>query len=357
MGVQGPVHAEWSHNLHDSELVGVCDIDGSKVKAMVAKYKCKGYTDYHEMLENKDIDAIIIVTPGELHAQMAIDAAKAGKHVAVEKPLCIELKEADEMIRAVKKAGVRDAYFENLCYAPTYATAKQVMDDGGIGDVFFIRCGESGGLGIDTYKAMFEKARKEGKKPSRGEYGILHGGGCHPIMCVRYLYDRQPAVRVYAETRSYARGEPMNEDVALVTITYKGGQIAWIDACSYALGTFDDRCEIYGTKGSILMDLYGVHMTTGIKVYSQPGFNPTIGSSRYPRGKGYFGTQTNWSHPMTDEERSLGYYHEQEAFLKSILAEERPSVNFDDGKATLEVIFAAYKSRDTGNSVTLPLTY
>jgi len=362
LGVQGPVHAEWSCNLAEAELTAVCDIIESRAKEAAAKYHCDWYTDYHEMLERKDIDAVIVVTPPDLHAPIAIAAAKAGKHIAVEKPMCMDLKEADEMINAVKKAGVLDCYFENLCYAPAYAMAKQIIDDGGIGEPFFMRCGESDGKGIDKYREMFKdilKTRKPEameKKPSKPVHGILHGGGCHPIMYCRYIFDRQPAIRVYAETRNYGwGGDPRIEDVALLTITYKGGQVAWVDACSYALGTFDDRAEIYGTKGTIFADLYGSHMTTGVKVYSQPGFNARIGSSRYPRGRGYFGVQTNWSHPIPDEEYSLGYYNEQQAFLRSILAGERPSVNFDDGKATLEVIFAAYESRDTGKVISLPL--
>lgn len=68
---------------------------------------------------------------------------------------------------------------------------------------------------------------------------------------------------------------------------------------------------------------------------------------------GYFGRHNNWSHPMPDEEYALGYFHEQKAFLRSVLSGIRPDVNFDDGRATLEVI--AYKSLETENAVSLPL--
>jgi len=243
-----------------------------------------------------------------------------------------------------------------LCYAPAYSTAKKIIADGGIGDVFFVRCGENDGKGLQTYGDEMEAARrKEGKAaPERRSYGILYGGGCHPIMYCRYVFDRAPVSKVYAETRNYAKFRP-SEDTAFLTITYSNGQVAWVDAGIYSLGTFDDRAEIYGTKGTILADLYGFHMNKGVKVFSQDGYDPAIGSSRYPFGFGYFGKQRNWSHPIPDEEYSLGYYHEQKAFLNSILAGTRPDVNFDDGKATLEVILAAYKSRDSGNAVSLPL--
>ena len=96
-------------------------------------------------------------------------------------------------------------------------------------------------------------------------------------------------------------------------------------------------------------------MNRGLKVFSQEGYDPAIGASRYPKGFGYFGRQKNWNHPIADEEYALGYFHEQKAFLNSVLKGTRPDVNFDDGKATLEVILAAYKSRDTGSAVSLPL--
>jgi len=354
-GVQGPVHANWSANMKEAELIAVCDVVESKAKELAAQYQCDWYSDYHQMLERKDIDAVFVVTPPSTHASIAIDAMKAGKHVAVEKPLCMSLEEADEMIKTSKKFGVYDCYLENLCYAPSYSMAKKIIDDGGIGDLYFVRCGESDGKGIDNYRQEMETIRKQqGKDAVKRSYGILYGGGCHPIMFCRYLYDRAPVTKVYAETRNYAKFRP-DEDVAIVTITYSTGQLAWVDSSVYALGTFDDRAEMYGTKGTILTDLYGSHMNRGVKVYSQDGFDPTIGSSRYPFGSGYFGSPRNWSHPTPDEEYSLGYYHEQKSFLKSILTDKRPDVNFDDGRATIEVILAAYKSRDTGNAVSLPL--
>jgi len=347
VGVQGPMHAEWSANLREAELVAVCDLVESRAKEVASRYQCDFYGDYHELLNRRDIDAVIIVTPPSTHAQVAIDAMKAGKHVALEKPLCMNLGQADEMISTAKKTGMLDCYFENLCYAPAYSTAKKIITDGGIGDVFFMRCGENDGKGLEEVELVQDE--KTGSKIYAT--GVLHEGGCHPIMFCRYVYDRAPVKKVYAQTRSHG-----GEDVAaFLTITYSTGQVAWVDASTYALGTFDDRAEIYGTKGTILADLYGIQMNNGLKVFSKEGYDPTIGSSRYPKGFGYFGRQPNWSHPIPDEEYSLGYYHEQQAFLRSLLKGERPDVNFDDGKATLEVIMAAHKSRETGNAVTLPL--
>lgn len=74
----GPIHAEWLATIPESELKAVCDIDENRAKEIASEYQIDWYTDYHEVLERKDIEAVTIVTPNYLHAPMAIEAAKAG---------------------------------------------------------------------------------------------------------------------------------------------------------------------------------------------------------------------------------------------------------------------------------------
>ena len=221
--------------------------------------------------------------------------------------------------------------------------ARQIIDAGGLGEVYFARVNECGGNGLQSLKPL-----KDAKKYFGMEWGYLLQGGCHPIQLSRVLFDREPAKRVFAAIRHYKHPDPKIDDTALLTIEFEGGQIAWIDACIYALGTFDDRAEIYGTKGSIFVDLYRQNPLT---VYSQVGYG-TIGAGQWgmPGGIG-----TGWGFPIPDEERSLGYFHEQQAWLNSLIKDEEHLQNFEDGRATLEIIFAAYKSGETGNAVSLPL--
>jgi len=86
------------------------------------------YSDYRELLKDKNVEIISITAPNRLHAQITIDAAKAGKHVVCEKPLCMTLEEADAMIEACGKAGVLLLYAEELFFAPKYVKAKQMAD-------------------------------------------------------------------------------------------------------------------------------------------------------------------------------------------------------------------------------------
>src|SRR5207302_505762 len=100
------------------------------------------YTDYRELLSDPQVEMISITAPNRVHAQITIDAARAGKHVVCEKPMCLTLEEADAMIDACRKAGVLLLYAEELFFAPKYVKAKQLADEGAFGRVHLVKQGE-----------------------------------------------------------------------------------------------------------------------------------------------------------------------------------------------------------------------
>jgi predicted dehydrogenase len=355
LGTIGAVHAYWYSQLPESNLVAVCDTRKSVVQELESRYHVRGYTDYRQMLEDKELEALTIAVPHFLHSKIAIEAAKSGKHVAVEKPLCMTLAEAKQMINAVKKAGVFDFYTENLCFAPSYALAKEIVDAGGLGDVHFCKARESGDM---VFESDTERKAIAGKKVDSWYYdyekaggGALMSTGVHAVQYVRYILGDIPARRVYAETLEGLGTKKQTgiEDAAIVTIRFEGNKVGEVETSFYATGGFDDKAEIYGNKGTILLDLY---KRNPIVVHSHVGYGN--------KGQSIFSTpevaDRGWAFPIPDERYELGYYHEQRHFLQSILGEKRPVVNFDDGKDTLEIVLAAYESHRTGNVVSLPLT-
>ncbi len=358
LGSIGPTHAQWCAGIPESELVAVCDLDEQRARSTADRYGASAYTDYRWVLERKDIDAVIVATPTFLHEPVMIEAAQAGKHVAVEKPLCLSLEQADAMIAAARAARVHTQYLENLCFSPCYRQAKEVIDAGGIGDVMFLRCCESSGGGVaaqqDAYGALHSGAPSGGEGQTLGSWyldeaksggGALMSTGCHCIMYIRYLLDREPVTRVYAELSTVSHQQDGVEDAAYVTLRHRGGQIAWVDTSLVnALGTFDDRAEIYGTKGTIFLDIY---RNSPIRVYSQPGYG-TLGASMFgaiPRA------DQNWSYPLADERWALGYAAELRHFLGQILADTPPTITLEDGRATLAIVLAAYRSSSSGQAV------
>src|SRR5258708_12818852 len=120
----------------DAEVVAVA----SPTKGHAAEFaKQHGvphtYTDYHDLLRDPQVELISITAPNRLHAQITIDAAKAGKHVVCEKPLCITLEEADAMIDACQRAGVLLLYAEELFFSPKYVKANHMPDKCAFGPI------------------------------------------------------------------------------------------------------------------------------------------------------------------------------------------------------------------------------
>ena len=353
LGTIGAVHVDWYAEIAESELVAVCDIRKDVVKQFESKYRVKAYTDYKDLLNDRDVEAVTIAVPHYLHHTMAIEAAKAGKHVAVEKPLCRNLSEAEQMLRAVRKAGVSDLYMENLCFAPSFKLAKDIVDGGGLGEVYLCKARESGDM---VFGSPGERDAVEGRTVDSWYFdyektggGILLTAGCHAVQYVRYVYANAPAQRVFAEIVERV-GVPKRgiEDAALVTIRFRDDKVGEVEASLYATGGFDDKAEIYGNKGTIFLDMYKRNQ---ISVHSHGGYGNLARSIFLPAP----GADRGWSFPIPEERFQLGYYHEQRHFLQSILSGKRPTVNFDDGRATLEIILAAYESHRTGKAISLPL--
>ena len=350
LGTIGAVHAEWYAQIAESNLVAVCDAREEVSKKIAAKHGVKGYTDYRELVEDPGVEALTVAVPNFLHHDVALAAIKAGKHVAVEKPLAITMEEADEMVEAAKMAGIVNMYTENLCFAPSYRTAKEIIDKGGLGNLYFCKAYESDDivLGSEAEKNVLKSSWYLDPRQSGG--GKLMSTGVHAVEFVRFVFGHPRALRVYAEIiDSIGVQKPRRmEDMALVTIRFEGDRVGEVHTGFYMTGGTDDRAEIYGDRGTIFLDLY---RRNEIKVHSHVGYG-SVGQSMFQPSEG---ADKGWSFPIPDERYDLGYYHEQRHFLQCVLEGKQPRVTFEDGRATLEIVLAAYKSHDTGQSVNLPL--
>ncbi|HTZ50608.1 MAG TPA: Gfo/Idh/MocA family oxidoreductase [Spirochaetia bacterium] len=133
-GVWAETHCITYRHSENAELVGVCDLVPEKAQALAKKYGAKHvYTDYREMLRNPDIQAVAVVTPDFAHKQPAIDAANAGKHVLVEKPLATTLADAIEMDEAARRNKVILMPDFHNRWNPSFVTAKESIADGTLG--------------------------------------------------------------------------------------------------------------------------------------------------------------------------------------------------------------------------------
>lgn len=133
LGVFGQTHV-LSYAEHPfAELVTVCDLNEDLAKATAEQHNTTYYIDYHEMLEDPKVEAISVVTPDFLHKDPVIAAAEAGKHILCEKPLAPQVKDAEEMVKAVEKAGITFMVDFHNRWSPPFVLTKEAVDKGELG--------------------------------------------------------------------------------------------------------------------------------------------------------------------------------------------------------------------------------
>lgn len=326
-GFISSIHAESLRKCPECDLVAVYSRDKKRGEQFGDKFSIpEVFTDYNEMVASTEIDAVLIGVPNDLHKDFCVRAANRGKHVFVEAPLCLTTAEADEIITACRRAGVVLFYGENFVFAPKFAKALKLVEEGTIGEVFLVKCRQSAVPHSDWYWDM-----------TRAGGGAFLGEGCHSIEFARRVVGKKRIESVFLNCGTFVHMKRTEgEDDSVAVITFEGGARAVIENSRAQLGGPDNRIEIYGSEGVIFADLiYG----TALRTYSEKALDA--------RG---------WSMRTYNEEFLHGYPDELSHFIRCCQGIEKPSETGEDGKAVLEAIFAGYESARTGKTVKLPFT-
>ncbi|RKY03761.1 gfo/Idh/MocA family oxidoreductase [Candidatus Poribacteria bacterium] len=339
-GFVAEIHVEAFKRVAAAEVIAVASPTEEHVKSFAQRHNIPHwFTDYRKMLEMDELDMIVIGAPNYVHAQIAIDAANAGKHVVCEKPLCMNLKEADAMIEACRKAGVKLMYAEELCFAPKYVRLKQLMDEGAFGKVYHIKQSEKHD---GPHSPWFWDVELSGG-------GVTMDMGCHAIQFFRWMLGGNPKpLSVYAEMDTYVhKDKTRGDDNSLVIINFETdwGVVTCLAEESWAKkGGMDDKAEVYGSDGVAYADLLrGISIVT----YSEKGYSYAVEKASRTVG---------WSFTIYEEAWNYGFPQEMEHFVDCVLNDKEPLVTGEDGRAVLEIIFAAYQSAGTGQKVEFPFT-
>ena len=335
-GFSGNLHADALSRDLRAEIVAVAGSNIERAEKFATKWKvAQAFDDYRRMLELPDIDMVTIGVPNDLHCQMAVQAAQAGKHVVVEKPLCMTLDEADRMIAAASAAGIKLMYAEDLCFAPKYVRAKQLVDEGAIGRVFRTRQLEKH---FGPHSDWFWDMKRSGG-------GALFDMGCHGTEFARWILDKPKVKSVMAHMGTYVHTDRTEgEDDATGIIEWENNSVSVIENSWAKRGGIEDFAEIHGVEGVIYCDLVrGSSMLT----YSECGFGYAI--EKAPATKG-------WTFPLFDEWMQYGYPGEMKHFLDCVANDDEPIETAEDGRAVLEIMFACYESAATGRRIDFPYT-
>lgn len=335
------IHAESLKHCANAELFAVASPTREHAEPFAKKFGIPhAFTDYRKMLEADEIDMVVVGAPNDLHCQMTVDAAVAGKHVVCEKPLCLNLAEADRMIAACRDAKVKLMYAEELCFAPKYVRLKQLLDEGALGDPMLVKQSEKHD---GPHAAHFWDVRRSGG-------GVMMDMGCHAIEFFRWMLAKpgQPRPRItsaYAQMGTYVhRDKTEGEDNAVAIFEFENGAVAVAEESWTKLGGMDDRAEVHGSKGVAYADL--LH-GNAIETYSTAGYGYAVEKA---------GSTVGWSFTIYEEAWNYGFPQEMAHFVDCVQNDKPPLVTGEDGRAVLEAICAAYESAGTGRKVSLPFT-
>jgi len=336
-GFISEIHVESFHRfIPEAEVVAVYARNEEKAKAFAEKFDIPlWYTDVDTLINKSCCEIVDICLPNFMHEQATLKAAAAGKHIIIEKPLAVTLKEADRMIDACKKANVKLMYAEELCFAPKYERARQLVNEGAFGEVFMLKQSEKHS---GPHSDWFYDINLAGG-------GVLMDLGCHGIQWFRWMLNNAKALNVFASLATvYHKGRTKGEDNSVIIIEFENGVTGVVENSWAKHGGMDDRSEIYGTGGMIYADLF---MGNSAVSYSRNGY-------KYAMEKA--DTTVGWSFTVFEEVFNQGYPHELKHFVDCVRNNKQPLVTGEDGRAVLEIIYAAYASAGSGKKVSLPFT-
>jgi predicted dehydrogenase len=239
----------------------ICGRTPAKVRAAARNYGWdEAATDWREVVTRDDIDLVDVSTPGDSHAEIAIAAARAGKAVLCEKPLANNVRDAERMLAAVKKAGVVHMVCHNYRRAPAVMLAKQLIDAGELGDIFHYRGTYLQDWIVDPKFPLVWRLDK--RKAGSGALGDI---AAHSIDLARFLVGEITDVAGDLKTFIKQRPLPDNprrkgrvtvDDASTTLVHFANGAIGTIEATRMALGRKNyNRFEINGSRGSVAFDL------------------------------------------------------------------------------------------------------
>lgn len=318
----------------EAEVVAVASPTPGNAQKLAGRYGIpRVYLDYREMLKEPDIELITITAPNSLHARMTIDAANAGKHVLCEKPLCMTLNEADEMIDTCKRKSVLLLYAEELFFTPKYRKAKEMADQGAFGRVYLVKQSEKH---FGPHSPWFWDVDLSGG-------GALMDLGCHGIAFCYWFLGRPRIKSVYCQMGTYVHADKTRgEDDCLCIVEFENNAVGLIEDSWARRGGMDDRIEVFGEGGETYANL---HMGNALPTYSEYGFGYAV--EKAPTTKG-------WSYPVFDELWNYGFPQEMSHFARCVRGKETPQATGEDGRVVLEVIYAAYASAGQGRKIPMP---
>ncbi|MBQ2775053.1 MAG: inositol 2-dehydrogenase [Clostridia bacterium] len=237
----GSLHAKSiTYNVPSARVIGITDVRKDGLEALAQELSIpKVYDDYKQMLADSEVDAVLVCSSTDTHADIAIEAAKAGKHIFCEKPVDLTPEKVKAVIKAVDEAGVKLQVGFNRRFDHNFSNVKAMVADDKIGEVHIV------------------KITSRDPAPPPAEYSAVSGGmfldmTIHDFDMARFLSGSE-VTEVYANATCLvdpAIGEAGDVDTAVISLKFANGAIGVIDNSRRAAYGYDQRVEVFGSKGA-----------------------------------------------------------------------------------------------------------
>jgi predicted dehydrogenase len=239
------------------EVTAIADVVDETARRRAAELGATAYTDFRLMIEKADLEAVDICLPHHLHAEAIVAAAQAGKHILCEKPICLTVRQADEVQRAVSAAGVTLMCAHNQLFLPAVSTAKQLLEQGILGTVYEVRTADSF---YNDFNPQNMGWRATAATSGGGE---LMDTGYHPTYLMLHLAGGSP-VEATALLSRHRLIFMESEDSAQVLVRFDNGVVGHlVTSWAYEPPPGSERFSVVGERGSLHSD--GRNLTVSLR--------------------------------------------------------------------------------------------
>lgn len=328
-GMIGAVQAAAIEQINGAKLVAVCGRDEKRSAEFAARFGAVGYTDYDKFLAHPGLQIINICTPSGTHAELGIRAAEAGKNVLVEKPIEINLQQADALISACERAEVKLGVIFQSRFLPAVQRIKQAVDEGRLGRLMI------GDAFVKWYRAPEYYADSWHGTLSLDGGGALINQAIHTVDLLRWIMG--PVETAFAMKSALRYPHIEAEDTLVGTVKFQNGALGVVQAATSAKPGFKRRLEISGERGSIILD------GDAISFWAIDGEDADTGEAEQ--------LTDGSANPAAISNE--GHRRQIEDMMRAVIENRPPMIDGREGRKSLELVMALYAAANEGKPVRL----
>ncbi len=319
LGVWGQVHCDVYDSHPQAQLAAVCDIDAERANEAAEQYQSQAFSDHQSMLSEMNLDAVAVATPDFAHRDIAVDAASAGKHLIIEKPLATSVKDAEDIQQAVRDAGVLCMVDFHNRWNPMFVSVYDSLQNGELGEPAHMYIRHSNTFYVPSEMLSWSN-----------QSSVAWFLGAHSADLARWLAGSEPARVSCVSREGTLQSKGIDApDFFLTTLEFENGAVAMLEnswLLPDSLPTLGDfKAEVVGTDGVAYVD----HTTNrAVQIFHKEETLPGVASGNFFR-------------------ESIRH------FVQCVAGGTEPSVTIADGLANTRIICAMLESAETAKPVDL----